>query len=323
MIPSKNLNKRLNIKTKLFKILPYWLIALVILVSISIFSIKNQNNLTPKVLGESTAEPFSVRGTSSQQISSIQKVSESNTDGVTAEGFLVFDLDSGQELLSKNAEQKFAIASLTKLMTGLIAYQNLNLNSSYTISPEDRIDVQPRLGFVVGDKVKALDIFNAMIVGSSNDAALALSHFVEGETAIEFSNLMNLEAKELGMNNTSFSNPIGFDSENNFSTPEDLKILITKTQSYSVFTDLGRRENYNFTSDLKRNYYAKATNQLLKKNQDVYAIKTGFTNGAGEAMATKFNFSGKQIVVLVLDSVNRESDTLKLKKLVEDNFKVE
>ncbi len=112
-----------------------------------------------------------------------------------------------------------------------------------------------------------------MLVGSCNDAALALSHFVENQTGQSFVSLMNAQAKILGMQNTSYANAIGFDDQNNFSTAEDLKTLISKTQGFSAFTDLGRRQSYNFQSLDGQNFYVRATNQLLQKNPDLQAIK--------------------------------------------------
>lgn len=313
-------------KTKIISILPYWLLGLALAVSLTSFpfsrfeNVSNQNNILPKVLGETTNEPYNSSRTNSFKKTEIEKKTEPNTAKILAESFLVFDLETGQELIAKSQNDKLSIASLTKLMTGLVAYENLDLNSKFQVSTKDRLDIQPQLGLLAGDRVLGLDVFNAMLIGSCNDAALALSNFTENQTALEFSILMNLQAKELGMTNTSFSNPIGFDNEANFSTAEDLKKLITKTQGLSVFTDLGRRESYDFVGDLKINYYTKATNQLIKSHPDILAIKTGFTNFSGGAMVTKFIKNGRQIVILVLDSQNREGDTLKLKALTENSF---
>src|SRR4029077_21109724 len=98
----------------------------------------------------------------------------------------------------------------------------------------------PALNFLVGDSVKADDVFNSMLIGSCNDAALALADDVTGQTQKNFVDLMNQEAKTLGMANSSFENPMGFDNFNNYSTAQDIKILITETQQLAVFKDLGR-----------------------------------------------------------------------------------
>lgn len=275
---------------------------------------KNQ----PQVLGASTSTPF-IRGADSEA-KLISQINFPDLSAVNAQSYLVFDLASGQTLLEKNSGQKFAIASLTKLMTALVAYNNTDLNQDFVISDKDILNVKPDLGLIPGDSVQALDIFNAMLIGSCNDAAKALANYTARVSASDFVDLMNQKAADLGMQNTSYQNPMGFDNSGNYSTAEDLKILITKEQKLSVFTDLGRRTGYEFLGDLGKTYYASATNKLLQKYPDIQAIKTGWTNEASGAMATKVDIGGREAVIVVLDSSNRESDTLKLKSAIESSF---
>ncbi len=313
-------------RVKILKIIPYWLIALLLMVSVQTAgflyppSATGNQIVQQEVLGASTQTPENARGTQQDFAKNIIQINNPDLSAVSAQSFLVFDLDSGQELLQKNPEQKLAIASLTKLMTALTAYNNADLNQSFKISNLDTLNVAPDLGLIPGDQIKALDIFNSMLIGSCNDAALALADFTFRSTDQSFVALMNAQAKLLGMSDSSFSNPMGFDSSGNYSTAEDLKLLITATQQLSVFTDLGRRTGYEFTGSEGKNYSTVATNTLIKGHPDIEAIKTGFTNEANGAMATKVAVGGHQIVILVLDSQNRESDTLKLKADVESDF---
>ena len=284
-----------------------------------------QNNLSdktdaPQVLGASTAEQAPIRGADTGGTKIISQINNPDLSAVSAQSYLVFDLNSGQELLQKNSSQKFAIASLTKLMTALAAYNNSNLNLSFKISGQDILDVKPSLGIIPGDEIKAIDIFNSMLIGSCNDAAKALADFTSQTTGENFVELMNRQADALGMTNSNFGNPMGFDSNNNYSTAEDLKLLITATQRLSAFTDLGRRTGYEFSGSEGKIYFTSATNTLIKNHPDIRAIKTGFTNEANGAMAVKAKISSHDIVILVLDSQNRESDTLKLKAAAESSF---
>ncbi len=275
----------------------------------------------PEVLGASTAVPAPIinKPKDNPQTSIIQTKNPDLSD-VSAQSFLVFDLDSGQELLSKNPTQKLAIASLTKLMTALAAYNNSNLNKTFAITSKNILNVKPDLGLAIGDEVKALDVFNSMLIGSCNDAAKALADFTSQSSGSNFVDLMNGQAAVLGMVNSSFSNPMGFDNSDNYSTAEDLKLLITNTQHFTDFTDLGRMTGYKFSGALGKIYSATATNLLIKNHPDIQAVKTGFTNEANGAMATKVAIGGHQIIILVLDSQNREGDTLKLKSAVETSF---
>jgi serine-type D-Ala-D-Ala carboxypeptidase (penicillin-binding protein 5/6) len=314
------------LKIKILKILPYWLICLLIICAaqtagayfnLTSKKIPPEQSGMPQVLGEST----SIRGQQLPQTEPpINQINGPDTSGVEAKSFLVFDLSTGQELLEKNSDQKFSIASLTKLLTGLVAYQNLDLNQDFTITGQDILKVSPDLDFTVGDSVKASDIFDSMIIGSCNDAALALGNYVSQVTGQNFVSLMNREAQSLGMQDSHFANPMGFDSPDNYSTAEDLKKLITATQQLAVFKNLGRRTDYQFSSNSGNIYSTVATDTLIKSHSDIQAIKTGYTNEAGGAMATKIDIGGREIVILVLDSANREEDTLKLKSIVSNSF---
>jgi D-alanyl-D-alanine carboxypeptidase (penicillin-binding protein 5/6) len=281
---------------------------------------QSQTNL-PEVLGASTAVPAPIINKPEDKTqTTITQIKNPDLSDVIAQSFLVFDLDSGQELLSKNPTQKLAIASLTKLMTALVAYNNSNLNKTFAITSKDILNVKPDLGLAIGDEVKSLDVFNSMLIGSCNDAAKALADFTSQSSGSNFVDLMNGQAAVLGMVNSSFSNPMGFDNSGNYSTAEDLKLLITNTQHLSEFTDLGRLTGYKFSGVLGKIYSATATNLLIKNHSDIQAVKTGFTNEANGAMATKVTIGRHQIIILVLDSQNREGDTLKLKSAVGTSF---
>ncbi|MFA5990820.1 MAG: serine hydrolase [Candidatus Doudnabacteria bacterium] len=312
-------------KNKILTILPYWLIAISLIISVQggVFLITQpkfqaqaqQIQIEPQVLGTST----SVRGEPEVAVVAPKMLNTPDYSKITAKSFLVFDLSSGKNLLEKNTAQKLGIASITKLLTGLVAYNSSDLNSNFQVKAKSAIKVNPVLGLIPGDEVKALDVFNAMLVGSNNDAALALANFVSGSNE-SFVTLMNRQAQDIGMSSSNFANPLGFDSDENYSTATDLKLLITKTESLAAFSNLGRRTSYDFVGKFNRNYHAVATNKLIARHPDISAIKTGHTENSGGAMATKIEKNGHEIVILVLGSTNREQDTLKLKNLVETGF---
>ena len=319
----------MEIQDKLKKSLPLW-VAIFVLVGLSqlltVFSEKGiskepqaivePEETSPKVLGVSTE----IRGGESESESSIKQIGEPDLSDINAKSFLVFDLDTGTEFFQKESRKQLGIASLTKLMTALVAYKNSDLNQSFTITGRDIYKVNPVLGLEAGDQVKALDVFNAMLVGSDNDAALALANFVATSTDENFIELMNRQAKSLGLNNSHFSNALGFDSQYNYSTAEDLKILIQETQKLAAFTNLGRRTSYDFVGSLGKTYSAEATNKLLSQYPDLYAVKTGYTQYALGAMAVKLKIGDHFIVILVLGSEDREGDVLKLRDKINKNF---
>lgn len=270
------------------------------------------SSLTPQVLGASIGE---IRG--AQQIGPEHvygKIREPDFSAISAKSFLAYDLSGGQILAEKNGSQKLPIASLTKLITALVAYDNLDLNSYVAVTVHDVLDVSPSLGLSPGDQAKVLDLLNAMLVGSANDAAWALANHIAQATGKNFVSLMNEKAVQLQMDDSNFSNPLGFDSINNYSTAQDLKKAVDQTQQLAVFTQLGRKESYSFRGMSGKLYDVVATNKLVSEYPDIEAVKTGHTIAAQDSMISKVTAKdGRKIIVIVLGSVNREKDTLKLK----------
>lgn len=235
---------------------------------------------------------------------------------VEADSYLIFDEVSGQTIAERKPDTPLAIASITKLMTALVTEKFGDLDSSWAINNESTSDVRPVLGLTVGDKVKVSDLINSMLIGSANDAAAALGSYVESVTKKPMTELMNSQAKNLGMKSTHYENPIGWDSEQNYSTANDLKLLLDEIRPMTLFSSLDRKLSYSFTSETGKGYSVKATNTLLSSDPDIHAIKTGYTDEAKGAMITAIHKNNIKFVIIVLGSPDRESDTLLLKSQV-------
>ncbi len=244
-----------------------------------------------------------------------------NLENIEAKSFLVYDVNSGMVLAEKNSSQPVAIASVTKLLTGLVVYEKVpTLKTTTTISSKDLFNIEPVLNFKAGDEIELTDLFYSMMVGSANDAALALANFVEQQTGQSFVTLMNEQAKHLDMQDSHFSNPLGFDSEANYSTASDIRKLIEAAQSKQAFNLVGKANSYEFTSKLGNKYAIRATNRLTQSIEGLYAIKTGFTELANGAMITEYNKDGDNFVIIVLGSNNREADTTNLVTTIQKNY---
>ncbi len=238
---------------------------------------------------------------------------------VKAASYEVVDLSNNQVLLSKRPDSALLVASLTKLMTTWIVLNYGKLNDTYQITAQDVKSFSPSLGLVVGDKVLVSDLLNSMLIGSANDAALSLSHYVEKKQTKTFADLMNLEAQSLNLTDTRFSNPNGFDSDTNYSSSNDLKILFAKLNERHVFDSTSRATSYSFSGLLQKTYKISATNVLLAKYKDLYAVKTGFTNEAQGSMINLLKIGQKQYLIIVLGSPDREADTLELRQIILDS----
>jgi len=268
--------------------------------------------------GQILGAQINARGVNEPQLASEYEISlpENLSGKIKAKSYMVFSLKSGQIFSEKNSYEKLPIASLTKLMTGYVAYKNLNFKETAEVYPRTFWQVSPKLNLTFKDRILVQDLFDSMIIGSANDSAFALAQFYENSTQKNFIEEMNKTAAELGMLDTSFSNPAGFDSMQNFSTVSDLKILITKVFSLPAFKNLARKTSIEFTSLSGNSYKIKATNKLLNKYQDILAIKTGYTKESLGSMATVIDSGLGEIALIVLHSPEREKDTLNLREAV-------
>lgn len=249
------------------------------------------------------------------------KTTQPNLNSITAKSFLVYDQESGYVFFERQPRLQLPVASLTKLLSALVVYSQGNLQDKIKVINEDLLDTKPLVGLVPGETVLVYDLLNSMIVGSSNDAAQVLARYVSELKRKNFVTLMNEQAKELGMDDSKFSNPLGFDSKFNYSTAQDLKRLADFTQKLSVFVSLGKKEQYSFRSESGIIHTIQATNGLIKKHPEFEAIKTGYTETAKGSIITKAQLNGRGVVFIVLNSDNREADTLKLKEELTRVFK--
>lgn len=233
-----------------------------------------------------------------------------------AAGYGIINLTEQRIILKNHSDIPLPIASLTKLMTAWVTLKYGSLQDSYTIKATDIESTKPSLNLTVGDQVLVQDLINAMLIGSNNDSAKALAGYVEEKTNFKFTDLMNQEATKLGMKNSRYSNPIGFDSNTNYSSVEDISLLVKALIPTNVFEATSRRTAYSFTSISGKSYNTTATNKLIEKYPDLSAIKTGFTNTALGSMVNLLKYNDQTYLLIVIGSPDREADTLELRNLV-------
>ena len=242
---------------------------------------------------------------------------------VSAVSALVYDINSGAVLVGKNTQLKFSPASTTKLMTALIA---LETYSPETLLKFDSSDFRFGFnhGFQAGEELTVKNLITAMLVESANEAAFTLArNYPTGETG--FVNRMNEKAKELGLTQTHFTNPAGFDNPKHYSTATDLNKLALEATKNPLLADivkLKKAEISDFAGKVK--HQVTSTNKLLLYNPQVIGVKTGTTPNAKEVLITKFKLDDDRILqIIVMGSRDRYEDTLKLYDLALRSFKWE
>jgi len=233
---------------------------------------------------------------------------------VTASGAIVMDLESGQVLFERNADVARPMASLTKLMTSLIAVEHHDLSEKVRI-PQGIADVggNALLHMPPGETLTVGDLLSAALIGSSNEAAVTLAEYHSGNLK-DFAAVMNERAKTLGLRHTTYENPTGFDAPLQTSTPRDLAWLalfvlrngeITKRMS-TAGTDIVTFEGTRIP--------LLHTHQLLHDDPFVIAGKTGTTDAAGECLLSIVEKGSHRYVVVLLHSRDRYGDTRKIEK---------
>lgn len=241
---------------------------------------------------------------------------------IQATAYLLINLSNKNVISQNRLHDSLPIASLTKLMTAWTVLRHGDLNDVYTIQAKDVESISPSLNLQPGDQVVVKDLVKSILIGSANDGALALSHYIEqkynqdSSEQVKFTDLMNKEAQSLRMFDSRFSNPTGFDNVANYSSVLDILLLTEQLEKTGILEETGQATNYSFTSPFGKTYSIRATNRLIGRYGDLYAIKTGFTNEAQGSMITKVKRPEAEYLIIVIGSPDREGDTLRLRAKV-------
>lgn len=226
------------------------------------------------------------------------------------DSIIVKDLSSKKTIFQKDANQSVRPASLTKIMTAILAIESGKMNNVVTITA-DMKKVEPTiLNFKVGEKFYLKDLVHAALIKSANDAATAIAIYLGNGSKEKFVGMMNWRAKKLGMASTNFENPCGFDSKNHKTTANDLLKLTEYAIKNSTFNSIVKKNSYVFTAvNTKRLYRVHTSNKMLDRDKYVIGIKTGYTNQAGPCLIARAKKDKKDILLVMLNAQNRWENT--------------
>ncbi len=227
-----------------------------------------------------------------------------NTDALIAK-----DLNKKELIFAKDEQKISQPASLTKIMTAIIAIESGRMNEVVTIT-KDMIRVEPtKANLRVGEKFYLKDLVIAAMVMSANDAAMSVGVFLGDGNIDNFVARMNKKAKAIGMKNTNFTNPCGFDIGDHHSTALDLLYLSEYAIKNSTFNEMAKLKRHDFKAlNTKRNYAAYTHNKLLNNYKYAVGIKTGYTQKAGPCLIARAKNGNKDILVVMLNSEHRWHD---------------
>lgn len=238
-----------------------------------------------------------------------------------SEAALLVNMDVDQEVYSVNADKILYPASTTKIMTYVIVAENVaDFENTKVEIKEDVLAVLYGTGSSVanvfahiGEKMSVLDLLYSMMVPSGNDAAVVLADYVGGGNTDKFVEMMNNKAKELGCENTHFTNPDGLHDKNHYTTARDLYKITKYALTLPKFSEITNTTTYYVDGD---SYPLVTTNYMIDPNrggnyyyQYAKGIKTGTTDEAGHCLVTMGSADGYTYLGVFLNSpINPEND---------------
>jgi len=243
---------------------------------------------------------------------------------LAARAYLLLDVTASQVLAQKEADTPVEPASLTKLMTAYLVFdalrqKKITLQQTFSVSPKawkmegSRMFIDPKM------QVPVEDLLKGMIVQSGNDATMALAEGVGG-TSEHFVEMMNAQAKALGMNNTGYKNPEGLTEPGHTTTARDLSILATRLmQDFPAFVGFYAIKKYRYPGTPAANDSNR--NLLLFRDPTVDGLKTGHTDAAGFCLVATAkrdfpNLQGRRLMAIVLGAASENARAEEAQKLL-------
>lgn len=216
-------------------------------------------------------------------------------------------------LYQKNINQILPMASLTKIMTAIVALENFNPDEAIKVSKSSVDADGDKGGLINGEKLKIKDLLYIMLMESSNDAAMSLAQDNQRLSYEEFIRLMNIKASELGLKSTFFKDPTGLSSENK-STALEVAELTEYAFNIYLISEIFKTSKITISSlDNDFIHSITNTNKLLGKLPQIIGGKTGFTEEANGCMMVLYKiYDNNYLAVAVLGSNQRENDIEKL-----------
>ncbi|GBF35445.1 D-alanyl-D-alanine carboxypeptidase [Desulfocucumis palustris] len=242
--------------------------------------------------------------------------------GISALAGVLMDAGSGQIYYSKKGDVRREPASLTKIMTAILAIENGNLEELVTVSPRAAsVSVGQDIGLKSGDSLTLENLVKAALIYSANDSTVAIAEHIGG-TEQEFIRMMNAKAVLLGAYSTRFANTNGYHHPNHYTTARDLAVITRYALGNKKFAELvGTPETTILWAD-GRKKEIRNTNRLLKNGsyQGLYGVKTGTTLRAGDCLVAAAARDGRNLIAVVLHCGNRYNDAVKLLDYGFDHF---
>ena len=241
---------------------------------------------------------------------------------------ILMEASTGRIIYEKNADEMLRPASVTKIMTLLLTFEELDSgNMTYddivTVSEHAASMGGSQCFFEAGEEQTVRDMIKCIEVASGNDAAVAMAEHIAGSEA-EFVNMMNQRAKELGMENTNFVNACGLEAENHLTTARDIAImsreLINNHPDIKDFSTIWMDSIVHKTRRGESQFDLANTNKFLNQYTGATGLKTGFTSQAKYCMSATANRNGIELIAVIMGADTKEIRNSEAGKLLDYGF---
>ena len=245
---------------------------------------------------------------------------------ISAASYVLYDADSGSILLGSDYNVQKEPASMTKVMTVLLALERLEMTDIVTINHDMAVAVDEitsdyvKLGLQEGEEISVKDLVYAAVLKSANDASLVLGMQMAG-TESAFCDIMNEKAVEIGCENTHFSSAYGLSTPDNVTTPYDMALILNEAVRNTNYSEIAKTLNYTIDATNKYSSERDITNGNRFVNTTQYGYeyyiggKTGFTNTAGYTLCAAAKKNNRMLIGCVFNAADpdiRYADLIKL-----------
>jgi D-alanyl-D-alanine carboxypeptidase (penicillin-binding protein 5/6) len=251
----------------------------------------------------------------------ISAISASSPPEIEARAYILQDFHSGEILVEKNADKAVEPASLTKLMTAYIVFNQLQTGK---IKLTDKVKISEAAWRMGGSKmyleldsmVTIKDLLKGMIIQSGNDASIALAESIAGNED-EFANLMNETAERLGLANSHYQNSTGLNDTQHYSSARDVaKLARFLIRDFPEYYRWYSQKEFTYNGIKQHN-----RNTLLRKDPSVDGMKTGYTKAAGYCLAASAKRNNMRLISVVLGTEDENARATMSKKLLDYGFR--
>ena len=239
------------------------------------------------------------------------KTNSTQPPSISAQSAIVIELNSGMVLYEKNADEKEYPASITKILTALLAIEDESLDTMVKVT-DSAIGVEGSSIYLKkGETLPLRDLVYGLMLRSGNDAAVAIANEVGGDLN-NFVNMMNARAKEAGAINTHFMNPNGLHHDNHYTTARDMAMISREAMLNTQFREIAGAKSWNAKREEGNYNYFSNKNKVVYQYEGGTGVKIGYTKTAGRTLVASSKKDGVELVAVVLNAPNWFQDSYQL-----------